>query len=102
MTAFEEYLLEQGYQKFIKKLIKGAWVYIPADKHNLSTLVNIDHRYIKNGEEIIFGLHEKDKPPTLIWPRPLGVLLDDDMNRILLCYSPEVILDAIKNGRELG
>lgn len=42
----------------------------------------IDSRYShEDGRVIIWGLHEKDKPPTLIYPR-LAVT-DDEVNRIL-------------------
>lgn len=42
-----------------------------------------DNRWVKGGKEIIFGLHERGKPPTLICPRPDGVYTDDEINRIL-------------------
>lgn len=84
------------------QLINGRWVYMLTNKHTISTLENIEHRYLKDGSpEIIFGLHEKGKPATLISPRPSGILRDDEMNRILVKYSPAVILAAIETGKRL-
>lgn len=42
-------------------------------KHlNYSSMVvdGLDSRYEKDGITFVWGLHEKDKPPTLISPRP--------------------------------
>lgn len=86
MTAFEQYLIDNGWLKFIVTGRPGH--YVRTDRHDLSTIGNLDHRYfhkddqavekIERGEElnpddtarmIIFGLHECHKPPTLIRPR---------------------------------
>jgi len=93
MTQFEQFLIEKGYIKFIfnGKTMK----YEETKGHNISTMSNIDHRYIHYSDlsfldkikigrsvmdseftiedrrnEICFGLHEVGKPPTLIYPRP--------------------------------
>lgn len=91
MTLFELFLIEMGYIKFI--LNTKTFKYEKPKNHNISTMVNIDHRYfhhsdkiiekieqgltVKNGitwddrkGEIAFGLHEYGKPSTLITPRP--------------------------------
>lgn len=68
MIAFENYLIEKGYKKY-------AWdsktnkFYEPKN-HIISTMVNLAHFYIKDDIRIAIGLHEKDKPVTLIYPRP--------------------------------
>lgn len=51
----------------------------------------LDVRYVKGSSEIIWGHHERGKPPTLIYPRPqiecdgVGTLggnkTDDNMNK---------------------
>jgi hypothetical protein len=92
MTAFENFLISKGYLKFILDGRKMA--YEQTEKHRVSSLANLNHRYfhkedpaiekIKKGfsimssvftpndrsGEIIFGLREKGKPATLISPRP--------------------------------
>lgn len=93
MTEFEQMLLDKGYIKHI--LNCKTMKFEKAKGHIISTMVNLDHIYIhktdtnlldkiNNGKsvmdkdftfedrkgEICFGLHEKDKPPTLISPRP--------------------------------
>jgi hypothetical protein len=108
--------------------------YEKAIGHELSTMTNLNHRYfhesdtnildkierglsVKNGgitwkdrkNEIIFGLHEKDKPATLISPRPRmrvrrkrnseivieDETLDDSMNVALEKINEEIILTAM-------
>jgi hypothetical protein len=88
MHGFELFLLETGY---IKTSIN--------DK-TISSLSSLDRRYEKEGSVIIFGLSEKGKPPTIVYPRPIitngnisKIASDDDINRILInkpCH--EVIL----------
>lgn len=93
MTNFENMLIDKGYIKHI--LNCKTMKYEIADKHVISTMVNLDHRYIHQTDEVIlkkieqgksvtdddftfndrkgvicFGLHEYNKPPTLIHPRP--------------------------------
>lgn len=93
ISKFEEYLLSIGYIKFLFdcKTMK----YTRATSHNISTMTNLDHRFIHKTDlnalakidaaqslryptfilgdrkgEICFGIHESGKPPTLIYPRP--------------------------------
>lgn len=67
-----KYLVEDlGYKSY--RYISGE--YIPNNINDYSTMVEggLDIRYIKDGDkskQIIFGLHEKGKPATLITPRP--------------------------------
>ena len=93
MTRFEGFLIDKGYGTYIFNC--KDMKYQKANGHIISTMVNLDHRYIHNTDtnlldkinkrksvmdedftwddrkgEICFGLHEKDKPPTLISPRP--------------------------------
>lgn len=132
MTNFEQKLLDNGYIKFV--LNCKTMKYEEPNGHTISTMNNLDHRYfhkddkvldkIRAGKsvmdkdftwedrknEIIFGLHEKGKPTTLISPRPRievkryvdGKLVltqnedfDDSMNYVLDNYSPEEVFEAM-------
>jgi hypothetical protein len=78
MDGFERYLIEQGFSVYHydckeRKLNEGY-------KH-LSTLVNLDNRYIKGNTKIIWGLNEVGKPPTLIYPKLFQT--DNEVNRYL-------------------
>ena len=98
MTYFEEYLISQGYKRYRKIYEKRKWSYIEdKDRYYFSTMMTgcLDYRYIKGDIEIIFGLHEKDKPPTLEWPRPKGITTDDEMNRILKNKTPKEVYNKI-------
>ena len=95
--------MDIGYRKFYLDI--KTWTYNETDKHILSTMVNLDHRYLLNGVEIIFGLNEYKKPPTLISPRPkilvhidgkvLTESCDDAMNMVLMNERPERIHEAL-------
>ena len=113
MTSFEQYLIGVGYKKhlFNNRTMNDE----PTNKHVISTMVNLDHRYIhdKHDQIICFGLHEAEKPPTLKYPRPRievlrtsvidGVAVysrederfDDAMNLALRKEDPETIYRAI-------
>jgi hypothetical protein len=93
MTKFEGFLIDNGYIMFAFNA-KEMKYYKPK-VHIISTMVNLGHSYIHNSDtnllnkieqgksvmendftledrkkEIVFGLREKDKPSTLISPRP--------------------------------
>ena len=103
MTKFETFLISKGAKKFTYN--PNTRQYNETEKHVLSSMVNLDHRYFLNGHEIVFGLHEANKPPTLIYPRPKiniktnsGFITeesDDAMNIVLNKETPEDILMAI-------
>lgn len=142
MTSFEKYLEQIGYIKHAFDSSKMQY-YIP-ERHIISTMSNLAHVYIHSTDsvllgkisqgkkvtsdkesdlitfadrtkEIVFGLHEHGKPPTLITPRPNikvkrkeivdGVeqvvtyteLFDDSMNVALSKQTPEEIYNAMYN-----
>jgi len=103
MTAFEQYLIEQGFERMVFKV--GELV--AQKNYLLSSMGDIDYRYIKEEKQIIFGLHEKDRPPTLIYPRPfiksndpnVYSFSDDAMNRVLMKYTPEEVLTQFLTGQ---
>lgn len=112
MSGFEKYLIENGFvmHKFDFKLGKN----IPVKKHHISTMTNLDHRYIKDDKVLVFGLHEVGLPPTLISPRPFVYLIrhdglfttcdysDNIMNRILADYTNDIILEHCYNNKPIG
>ena len=68
-------LEDKGYDRKRCRYNKKAkeWYYTDDDLSvDFSTMVSggIDVRYIKGDREIIYGLAEHKKPPTLISPRP--------------------------------
>lgn len=103
---FTKYLIEDlGFKSYRK--VQGN--YVENNINDFSTLQNggIDVRYIKDNIEIIWGLHEANKPPTLISPRPnilvetkkdskiikINQLRDDAMN---ICLKEETAEDIYK------
>jgi hypothetical protein len=88
MTSFENFLIEKGYIRFAFDAAKRK--YYQPKLYVISTMSNLGHLYIHKSDvnllskikedksitpedrenEVIFGLHEKDRPPTLIYPRP--------------------------------
>jgi hypothetical protein len=126
MTNFEEFLINKGYKKYVVKRHLGKIILKKPKKHIISTMVNLDHRYYLEeveGEDIhqlrnqiqpiIFGLHERNKPPTLIYPRPnvrmnvtfnkqtfnvvTSIYGDDSMNKIFKNFSNEKIFEGMFN-----
>ena len=134
MIKFETFLIEKGYLKFA---FNGKEMkYYKPKEHIVSTMLNLGHCYIHNSDtnllnkieqgksvmekdftwedrkgEIFIGLHEKDKPVTLISPRPrieikrlidnkvvvFNEWYDDEMNVVLSKIDFEDILKAMYN-----
>ena len=107
MIAFENYLIEKGFEKFGWDAKKGE--YYKPKTHIISTMVNIGYIYIKDDIKIAVGLHEANKPVTLITPRP-NILIekivddktititqyeDDAMNIALQKFSFDEIFEAM-------
>ena len=109
MIAFENYLIEKGFEKFAWDSKKGE--YYKPKTHIISTMVNIAHFYIKDDIKIAVGLHERNKPVTLIYPRPNIIIdkiendstirivefQDDAMNIALQKFSFDEIFEAMFN-----
>lgn len=136
MTRFENMLINKGYIKHI--LNCKTMKYQVVNKHVISTMLNLDHRYIHENDKVLlnkieqgksvmdddftwedrkgvicFGLHEVNKPPTLISPRPKirvkreyyfngdkmiiieDERFDDSMNLALINEEPEQIFKAL-------
>ena len=105
----QDYLIEKGFETYRKRYNRKLkeWEYIKETKDNdfFSTMSDLDIRYIKDKIEIVYGLHEHGKPPTLIFPRPnIKVLreegktdeeFDDNMNICLQKETPKDIFKAM-------
>ena len=77
-------------------------MYSKNGNHFVSTQSNIHIHYVKGNKRIIFGLSEKGKPPTLIYPRPrlkeyiqYSSYGDDAMNRVLASVSHDDLHEAL-------
>jgi hypothetical protein len=108
MIKFEEYLISRGYEQFAFSFDKG---YYKPKTYIISSMVNLGHIYIHpdKQEKILIGLHEKDKPVTLISPRPrievkrliddkvviFNEWYDDEMNVVLRKVDFDLIYNAM-------
>lgn len=78
---FTKYLTEDlGFKPYRK--IQGKYVENNINDYSTMQEGGIDVRYIKNEIEIIWGLSEFKKPPTLISPRPRIHFTNKDGNLI--------------------
>ena len=109
MTGFELFLISKGYLKY-QYDFKTQQLILVNNEHIISTTSNLDYRYVHPSNpsvQIVYGLHEVGKPPTLIYPRPrilvkregrtYNELYDDSMNLALQNESFDDILNAIFN-----
>lgn len=120
MTAFENFLISKGYIRF--KIEHNPLRYEIPKYHTFSTMGDLDYRYFHKDDpiiekikkkipisfedrkgEIIYGLNEYKKPPTLVYPRPIIMqngwvttpTSDDDMNKALQQFSFDEIFEAM-------
>lgn len=96
MIGFINYLIRKGY-KPCRKNNRGN--YIP--DNNISYFSSsyssyLDIRLVKGNKEVVYGLHERGHSPTLIYPRPKGVVTDVDMDKVFLSKSFEEIADMLQ------
>lgn len=96
MTGFENFLINKDYIKHrLSRTVKGKFEDCTNKRHEITIMGNISYTYIRKdsifhnkikqglttytgitfddraNNEIIFGLNEVNKPPTLISPRPI-------------------------------
>lgn len=102
MIGFVEYLISNGYKPFRRVNSKKNSIYVEDSNIGFysSMSEHIDIRLIKDKKEIVYGLHERGHSPTLIYPRPKGVVYDADMDRVFLEKSFEEILKLIENEKD--
>lgn len=99
MIGFIEYLINNGYKPYRKVMSKkGKSSYIEDNNIGFysSMSEHIDLRLIKGDKEVIYGLHESNHSPTLIYPRPVNVIFDRDMDKVFLSKSFEEIAKELK------
>jgi hypothetical protein len=88
------YLIEKGYKPFRWSRNRLTPCDRPIEFSSV-TVGGVDVRLIKGNSVFIYGLHEKGKPPTLIYPRPKGIYLDDEMNRFLSENTDEEVFKKL-------
>jgi hypothetical protein len=105
MKHLTQILIENGWKPHRKKWNGKEWVYIHAkfDNH-YSSVENgmIDFRFLKDGKEVIWGLRERHKPPTLSYPINFIPDLttwpnDDEINKYLSSKPHEEVYQEIVN-----
>lgn len=81
-VGFEEYLLNKGYTKMIYNTKTSKLE--PCGKYDiLSTMGNLDFRYVKEGYKTIsYGLYEANKPPVWFYPKPISLVAEDELQQI--------------------
>lgn len=102
--GIEEYLIGKGYVKYIYNCRTGR-LELPGEYTILSTMGNLDWRFVKDGfKTITYGLNECGKPPVLIYPYPYSLIkneigsinmCDDIIHRIFEKYSLDEIYESI-------
>ena len=94
MSAFTDYLIGIGYKPYRKVFVNKKFEYQLSTYDYFTTVMGggLDIRFLKDGKEIVWGLSENGKPPTLISPRPNGIKSDDEMIREI---------EVIANGESL-
>jgi len=96
-------LLKEGWKPHRKVFKNNDFNYEPTlFNNNYSSLEsgNLDYRFIKDGKEIVWGLNERGKPPTLHWPTSFIpnnnlTLTDDTIIRYLKDTNPETVYNQI-------
>ncbi len=112
--SFEEYLLNKGYTKMVLNT-KTMKLELPSKYTILSTMGNLDFRYVKEGyKTIIYGLYECNKPPVWIEPKPysllskeellegLGHFGNDLLNKIYQKHTNDDIYESLNKEYELN
>lgn len=135
LSEFQSFLINKGYV-MCRKVYKKSYNYEIVENYanaSFSTMSDVNYRFFKSEdvlqlirnkqavpdeitskEEIIFGLNEKDKPPTLVWPRPIinvcrkkengyyrwfDNVYDDSMNIVLKEIPFDIIYAAMFDKR---
>lgn len=102
--SFEDFLFSKGYKKYVLVMVNKKWTFKPFTNEIVSSLSNLDYRYIHESDpiidkinnntpiteggitfedrkgEICWGLNELGKPPVLIYPRPRIIVKRLDEN----------------------
>lgn len=107
MTSFEQMLLNKGYLKYSNNSTTKKLELDNSD--SLSTMGILEYTYMHpaSGRKVVFGLSEKGKPPTLIYPRPRiylfrdgGIITEVRDNAVIVAlqkFGDEYIYEAMFN-----
>ena len=98
MKHITQILSDEGFKPYRKVYKNKSFHLVECEYKGVFSAESgcLDYRFIKDGFEVVYGLHEQNKPPTLISPRPIGVYTDNEMNDLLRIDSLEVY-NNIKN-----
>lgn len=102
MTKFEIYLLSIGFVCHRRiRTGKDSMEWTPATHTGFSTMVTCQYKYIHpNGQECLFGLNEKDRPPTIISPRPNTIVkLSNSSKYVIIGYVSDFIIGGLLNDK---
>lgn len=83
MITFLRYLINKGWKIYTVEdglCGKNTLIQDP-ESFTFSSLDVLTLVAIKNKHCIYYGLHQRHHPPTLIYPRPVGCVLDQQMDR---------------------
>lgn len=105
MTSFEQMLLDKGYLKYSNNSKTKELELDNSDFFSTMGVLEYTYIYPTTKRKVVFGLSEKGKPPTLIYPRPKILLFrggdliteirDDAVNVALLTFDNEYIYKAM-------
>ena len=104
--GFEEFILGKGYKKMIYNTKKSC-LEEPGKYEIISTMGNMDYRYIKEGfKSIHYGLYEAGKSPVWFYPKPYSLsnttqLYNDEINKIYQNHTNDEIYESINKNYEL-
>ena len=93
MIGFINFLIDKGFTPYRKVGSK----YIPCsllDYYSSTVPGYMDIRLRKDIREVVYGLNEVHHP-TLIYPRPQGVVWDKDMDRLFQTLTFEEIYNLL-------
>lgn len=99
--SFIEYLINKGYKPYRKVYNRSTKEYDYIEDDNVcyfSSAVSgyTDIRLIKDDKEVIYGLHQCNHPPVLIYPRPNNITKDEDMDRLFMDNTYDQISNMLK------
>lgn len=94
MIGFVHFLIAKGFAPYRKVGNK----YVPCsllDYYSSTAKGYVDVRLVNGDKEVVYGLHEAHHPPTLIYPRPSGIVYDTQMSRLFQTLSFEDIYSLL-------
>ncbi len=99
--SFIEYLINKGYKPYRKVYNRNTKEFDYIEDDNIcyfSSAVGgyTDIRLIKDDKEVIYGLHQCNHSPVLIYPRPDNITKDEDIDRLFMDNTYDQISNMLK------